>query len=452
MAQAERETVDRIPPQNLDAEMSVLGSILLSNEATATAVHVIKPQDFYSPAHQLLFGLMVELYDQNRPIDPLILKEELTRRDLLQKTGGTEYLVRLMDVVPSAANVEQYAEIVREKAVLRGLIEAGTEVVRAAHSGAFTYRQLADLAESRILAVSREAESGEAATLRDLLHQTFDRLDVFQGREGRLTGLETGFPDLDDLTSGLQPGELVVVAGRPSMGKTSFALNVAEHVGAQLRKHVVVFSLEMSKQQVAQNMLCSHAEVDAMKLRKGMVSHSEVQLLVNTASILSDAPILIDDTSTLTALELRAKARRLHRRQPLALIVVDYLQLLEYAAWPKAENRQQEISQISRSLKSLARELHIPVIAISQLNRAADTREDHRPRMADLRESGAIEQDADLILFLFREEYYKESEENRGRAEVLIAKQRNGPTGNVQLHFAASHMRFRPLTSRVEPF
>jgi replicative DNA helicase len=375
-----------------------------------------------------------------------MLREELHQRDQLEASGGEEYLAHLINAVPSAANAEHYARIVRDHALKRAIIHCAQDMIREAHESPEDGRELLDHAESMLFTLSRDDGASGPAGIGDVLKDTIATIDRTQ--QGNLTGLSTGYFELDDITCGLQPSELIVIAGRPSMGKTSFALNLADHAAVDDGKAVAVFSLEMAKKQLVQNMLCSRARVNAHSVRKGSLAESEWEMITTTLGPLSEAPIFIDDTPALSATQLRAKARRLKARHDIGLIIVDYLQLMEAR---RAENRQQEISQISRGLKGLARELEVPLIAISQLNRSVDAREDHRPRMSDLRESGAIEQDADLILFLFREEYYEPREDNRNIAELIVAKQRNGPTGTVKLMFEARWMRFENLSFDVEP-
>jgi replicative DNA helicase len=434
--------LDRVPPQNIEAEASLLGSILLSDEVLGDVVQRVHADDFYKTAHRELFEVLLSLYDRNQAIDLVIVKNELERRSLLDKVGGVEGLVAIAESVPSAANAEHYASIVREKSAVRRLIAVATQILREAYEGGQTSKDLLDRAEQLIFSCARADGAAETMHIGDLLKATFERIDRLQDNRGRLAGLPTGFVDIDDLTSGLQPGELIVVAGRPSMGKTSLVLNIADHVALDEGKAVVIYSLETSKLQVAQNILCARARIDAHKMRKGEIGEDEWSQLTLAAGKLDEAKIFVDDTPSLSPVSLKAKARRLKAKADIDLIVVDYLQLMDA---PSGENRQQEISVISRSLKALARELNVPVVALSQLNRAVDSRDDHRPRLSDLRESGAIEQDADLILGLYREEYYDPKETNKGLAEVLILKQRNGPTGRVQLTFLSSFLRFGSL-------
>ncbi len=436
-------TIERTPPVSEDAEMSVLGAMLLENDVINVVIQIIDKNSFYKNAHRALFQTIVDLYDQGNAVDLVILKEDLEKKSLLKEVGGIEYLMEIEESVPMAANVEYYAKIVREKGIKRSLIETAMKIQKDAYEDSIDSDDLLDKSERSIFEITQKKYSAQSNRLYDLLKETFDRIDDLHDRKDRLTGVPTGYYDLDDTLCGLQPSELIIVAARPSMGKTSFALNVLENVGVVGKKPAVLFSLEMSAQQIAQNMLCSHAKIDAYKMRRGQLRDEDWGKLTMAMGTLSNAPIFIDDTPGLSILELRAKARRLKAQNDIQLIVVDYLQLLESTG---LESRQQEISVISRGLKSLARELEVPVITVSQLNRSVESREGHKPRMSDLRESGSIEQDADVIMLLHREDYY-DAEKKTGEAEVIIAKQRNGPTGSVNLTFLSQYMRFENLSS-----
>ncbi|HJW86286.1 MAG: dnaB [Candidatus Brocadiaceae bacterium] len=435
--------LERTLPQSVEAEMSVLGAMLLDNEVINVVIPLVNKQSFYKTAHQELYQTVLELYDKGQVVDLVLLREELKKRSLLEKVGGVEYLIELEDAVPTIGNVEYYANIVREKAIKRSLIEVAATIQRQSFDESIDTDNLLDAAERSIFDVTQKKFNAASTKLNEILKETFNRIENLHDRQNRLTGLATGFYDLDDMTCGLQPSELIIVAARPSMGKTSLALNIIEHVGVVEKKPVVLFSLEMSAHQVAQNMLCSHARIDAHKLRRGFLEDKQWSDLSYGLGSLSEAPIFIDDTPGLTVLEVRAKARRLKAQYDVQLVVVDYLQLMEAS---RGENRQQEISIISRGMKSLARELSIPVIVVSQLNRSVESREGHKPRMSDLRESGSIEQDADVIMLLHREDYY-DPEKKDGTAELIIAKQRNGPIGVVKMAFLSQFMRFENLAS-----
>lgn len=434
--------LERTMPQSIEAEMSVLGAMILDNEVISLVIPILNKLSFYKTAHQELYQAIVDVYDKGQPVDLVVLREELKKRSLLEKVGGVEYLMELEEAVPTIGNVEYYANIVREKAIKRNLIEVAATIQKQSFEESTDTEHLLDASERAIFDITQKKFNTASTKLNEILKETFSRIENLHDRQSRLTGLSAGFYDLDDLTCGLQPSELIIVAARPSMGKTSIVLNIVEHVGVVEKKPVVIFSLEMSAQQVAQNMLCSHARIDAHKLRMGFLDDKQWSDLSYGLGSLSEAPIFIDDTPGLTVLEIRAKARRLKAQYDIQLVAVDYLQLMESS---RAENRQQEISVISRGLKSLARELKIPVIAVSQLNRSVESREGHRPRMSDLRESGSLEQDADVIALLHRDNYYDPDKDNT--AELIIAKQRNGPTGVVKLAFLSHFMRFESLAS-----
>jgi replicative DNA helicase len=439
-------TAQKVPPQSMEAEVSVLGAMLLDNSVIPDIIKIIDPKAFYSTAHSIIYESIVELYDEKKSADLIILAEALRLKGSLEQAGGPDYLASLVDSVPSTANATHYANIVKNKGLMRRLIGATNKIMSQAYDPTEDPEVILDKAEQTIFTVCEEKISQDVVPISEVLKSTMYDIDNLQDRKGRLTGLPTGFYDIDDMTSGLQKSQFIIVAGRPSMGKSSLAMNIAEHVAVEENTPVAFFSLEVSKDQLAQNMLCSHARIDAHKMRRGYLAESEWPNLSLALGKLSEAPIYIDDTPGISVLELRAKARRLKARNDIGLLVVDYLQLM---AGPPAESRQQEISAISRSLKALARELQIPLIALSQLSRATEAREAHRPRMSDLRESGAIEQEADVIFMLYREEYY-DPEKNPGVAEIIIAKQRNGPTGTVNLAFLSNYMHFEPLAMGAE--
>lgn len=443
-----RETSDgRGVPQNLEAERSVLGALLLHADAVAD-VTFLKADDFYLPRHQQIFEAILETFNRKNVTDPIAVGEQLARMGRLDDIGGHPALLDLMDSVVTAAGIVHHGEIVREKAISRRLLETCLDIARRTYANEEEAKTLLDEAERQIFEISRLDKSGEASSIADILQSTFERIDRLREREGRLTGLGTDYYDFDDMTGGLQPGELIIIAARPSMGKTTFALNLTERV-ANNKASVAFFSLEMSSQQVIQNMLCNRAQIDGQAMRKGRITNEQYRRLQEEAARLYEVPIFVDDTPGISITQLRAKCRRLKQKHGIDMVCVDYLQLM--SAGGRVESRQQEIAAISRGLKGIARELSIPVIALSQLNRDVENRDDHRPRMSDLRESGAIEQDADVIILLHRDEYFKPTEQNAGLAQVIIAKQRNGPTGEVVLRFFKEYMRFENFTRRAEP-
>ena len=436
---------ERVPPQSLDAERAVLGGVLLEPEAATKAIEIVSPDVFYRPAHQRIFQAMIALFMKREPIDAMTLAEELGRSGSLEQVGGVAYLTDLVDGVPTAANIEYYAKIVLDKYILRQLISASSEIAGESYRGGENADSLLDWAEQKIFKISEYRVSQGFAHIKDILKDRFEEIQRVHETRESVTGLSSGFIDLDKYTAGFHPSDLVIVAGRPSMGKTSFALNVAQYVGLEEKKPVAIFSLEMSKELLVQRLLCSEAQVDAQKVRRGFTTAKDIERLTNAAGLLSEAPVFIDDTPALSTLDMRARARRLKAEYDLSLIIIDYLQLARSSE--RSENRQQEISAISRAMKALAKELNVPVMALSQLSRAVETRgKDHRPMLSDLRESGAIEQDADLVLFLFRPEFYDPGDpEKEGKAEMIIGKQRNGPTGMIQLMFDKQYTRFRSM-------
>ncbi len=438
----------RLPPQNVEAETSVLGAILLENEALNRVLEILREDDFYREAHRRIFSAVLHLYEHSEPVDLITLSEVLKSRGALEDVGGVEYLNSLVNGVPTAANVSYYAKIIKEKAILRKLINRATEIVTQSYSSSGDVDEFIDQAERTIFEISEDRVRPSFYSIKDLIKSSFKTIERLYEKRQLITGVPTGFQRLDELTSGLQPSDLIIIAGRPSMGKTAFALNIAQHASVQATIPAAIFSLEMSKEQLALRMLCAEAKVDAHRLRGGFLSESDWPKLTRAAGSLSEAPLFIDDTPGLSALEMRAKTRRLKIEHNLGLVIVDYLQLMRGRA--SADSREQEISDISRSLKALAKELAIPVIALSQLNRRVEERGDKRPQLSDLRESGAIEQDADVILFLYREEVYNKSEENRGKAEIIIGKQRNGPTDKVDLAFLDKYTRFENLSGLKE--
>ena len=435
--------LEKMPPQNLEAEMSVLGSMLIEEHAIADAIELLDTRSFYNEANRKIFECILKLYSENKAVDIVTLIEELKRTDDLDKIGGSTYVTDLTTIVPTAANIKHYARIVKEKSILRNLISTATNIISESYDSRGEVEKILDRAERMIFEISSNKVDSNFSPIKELIKHSIETIDSLYQKKAHVTGIPTGFTDFDSLTAGLHASDLIVIAGRPSMGKSAFIASIAEHVGVNEKTPLVIFSLEMSKEQLVQRVLCSHARVNAHNVRTGFLSQSDWPRLTNAAGRLSEAPIFIDDTAGLSILELRAKARRLKSQHNIQLIIVDYLQLMQGLSG--AENRQQEISEISRSLKALARELSVPLIAVSQLSRAVESRQDHRPQLSDLRESGAIEQDADVVGLLLREEYYNPTEENKGIAELIIAKQRNGPVGTVKLTFIREFVRFGNL-------
>lgn len=446
--------MEKIPPQALEAEMAVLGSMLIEKEAIAHGMDILKEKSFYKEAHRKVFVAISNLYVQDKAVDMVTITEELKRLRIFSDIGGVAYLTDLINMVTTAANVEYYAHIVRQKAILRDLIYTATQIVNECYAEKQDVEKILDRAESSIFNVAQDKVARGFQPVDDMIHNVIETVESFYQRKEHVTGIATGFHEFDALTSGFQPSNLVIIAGRPSMGKTSIVMNIVEHVSVQNKIPVGMFSLEMSKQELVLRMLCSHARVNLHEVRRGYLSKRYWTALTNAASRISEAPLYIDDSSTLSVLEMRARARRLAAElgvqgKKLGMIVVDYLQLMHGAG--RLESRQQEISEISRSLKSLARDLQIPVIAISQLSRRPEEKgRDGRPQLSDLRESGALEQDADLVAFIYREELYKQNDPDlQGKARIIIAKQRNGPIGEIGLIFLKEHTRFEN-PARVE--
>jgi replicative DNA helicase len=437
-----RDMIDKLPPQNIEAEQSVLGAIIFDNEALPKALEVLSSDDFYKETHRRLYNAMLGLFEKNEPIDIVTLTDYLRRTDELEAVGGISYLSHLANSIPTSANIRYHAKIVREKALLRSLIQTATHITSRVYEDSLDADEMVDYAERMIFDIADKRTKTSFASLKDVIKDTFKMIEHLYDKKEAITGVPSGFKDIDELTSGFQPGDLIIIGGRPGMGKTAFALNIAQHVAIDLKEPIAVFSLEMSKEQLAMRMLCAESMVNASSVRKGFISKQDWPKLTNAAGRLADAPIFIDDSSAITVLEVRAKARRLKMEHGgLSLVVVDYLQLMRSRG--NFERREQEISEISRSLKALAKELKVPVVALSQLNRAVEQRGEKKPTLADLRESGAIEQDADVIIFLYRDEIYnKNNPSNKGKAEIIIAKQRNGPTGTVNLTYLADSTRF----------
>jgi len=440
--------LDKLPPQNLEAEMAVLGSMLLDEEAVSASSEKLDASCFYKDTHRKIFQAVIDLYNANKAVDLITLTEVLKREGSLEEIGGASYLTSLANAVPTAANINHYANIVREKYILRTLINNSTKIVSLCHQSQGNIAEVVDMAEKLIFEVSDRRNQGTVLHLKEIIKESIETIDRLYQNKAHVTGVPTGYVDFDIKTAGLQPSDLIIIAGRPSMGKSAFALGIAEYAGVVEKIPTAIFSLEMSKEQLVQRMLCSHARVDAHKVRTGYLATSDWPRLTAAAGKLSEAPIYIDDTPAISVMELRARARRLKSHHDIKLIILDYMQLMRGSAL-NMESRQQEISEISRSLKALARELNVPVIAISQLSRAVESRTDHRPQLSDLRESGAIEQDADVVVLILREEYYTPTPDNQGIAEAIIAKQRNGPVGSLKLAFIKEFTKFDNL-SRVE--
>jgi len=433
--------LSKLPPQNVEAEQAVLGSILLDNEVLNQVIEVMDADDFYRGTHRRIFGAMLELYNKNEPSDLITLTDNLSQKKFLDDVGGPAYLSSLVDNIPTAANVLHYARIVREKSILRKTIAAATEIISRGYENEKEVSDLLDFAEAKIFGISEYQIKPSFYPLQEIIKSSFVTIEKLYEKKELITGVPSGFEDLDRLTSGFQSSDIIIIAGRPSMGKTSFALNIAQNAAIEKNIPVAIFSLEMSKEQIGVRMLCSESRIDAHKLRGGFLSESDWPKLTRAAGALSEAPIFVDDTAGISVLEMRAKSRRLRKDQNLGLIVVDYLQLMREKE--HSDSREQEISQISRSLKSLAKELNIPIIALSQLNRRVEERQDKRPQLADLRESGAIEQDADVIIFIYRDEVYnKDDADKKGKAEIIVGKQRNGPIGKVDLTFINEFTKF----------
>ncbi len=458
----------RVPPQSIESEMCALGSMVLDNNSIGEVIHLLNAECFYRHDHQVLFEAMLSLYENNMPVDLVTLREELVKRGKLDEVGGVDYLVNIAESVPSAANAQYYAQAVLDKALLRNLITATNEINSDAFDAIGEVSEILEDAERKVFEVTEKKITRQAVGMRDIIQNVFISLEK---RDGQLvTGIPTGYTELDEMTCGLQPGEMVIIAARPSMGKTALGLNIAEHVAADNGIAAAVFSLEMSSQMLAERMLAGLSHVDSQKLRRGMLSDKDYEALGTTAGGLSEAPLFVDDSSALTPLELRAKARRLKMQHDIQLIVIDYMQLMHA---PGSESRQQEVGLISRHIKAVARELEIPIIAMAQLNRGPEGRDGHKPRMSDLRESGNIEQDADVVMLLHREGYYKKKASQEAAdvadgaeygmgsdedavddtlAEIIIEKQRNGPTGVVQLTWIKEWTRFENRSKTVEMY
>jgi replicative DNA helicase len=436
---------DRIPPNNLEAEMAVLGSILVDREMMATVAEIVAPHDFYAHVHETIFGALLQLYERGEPLDKITLGEELRRRALLDKVGGIPYLSSLMETVPTAASAEYYANIVREKAALRGLIHAGTQITRIGFENEEDVDGALDRSEQIVYEVGRRQRTGDFNPIYKLLKGTFEQIDRLYHNHGDRTGVTSGFRDIDNYTAGFHPGNFIIVAARPAMGKTSMALTMAAAAAKDVQKPIAIFSLEMTNEELVSRLLCSEARINAQDLRKGNIKDHEWQKISDGMSVLSQVPIYIDDSGSITVTEIRSRCRRLQSAEGLSAVFIDYLQLLRPGTMTRSQNRNDELSEICRVLKATAKDLQIPIIALAQLNRGVESRNDKRPMLSDLRDSGAIEQEADMVAFLYREAYYNpESAPEPDLTEFIIAKQRNGPTGTVKLRFLKEYTLFVP--------
>lgn len=447
---AKKEIEAKIPPQNLDAEMSLLGAVLINEDVLADVTEITHSRDFYDKRHQTIYDAMFRLFEQHKPVDLLTLTEELKKKTQLEEVGGSTYLAELTNYVPTAAHATSYAEIVSQKAVRRRLIKASADISELGYDEDRAVQELLERAETELFAVSDQNLKQDLASLESILLENFDRLEELHRNKGQLRGVKTGYRDLDNMTAGLQRSDLIILAARPAMGKTTLVTNLAYNVATLNKQSVLFFSLEMSKEQLIDRMLADVSGVDAWNIRTGNLSDEDFSKLSEASGEMAEAPIFIDDTPGLTVLEMRTKARRAAHQQPLGLVIVDYLQLMQSSSGRADGNRVQEVSEISRGLKLLARELNVPVIALSQLSRSVESRSPQIPQLADLRESGSIEQDADIVMFIYREAYYNPETDRQNITDLIIAKHRNGPTGKVELYFHPERLRFMSLDRRNE--
>lgn len=441
--------LDRTPPQNIEAEQAVLGAIFLEPESLLVASEILTPEDFYRVSHQKIFACMLSLNEEGKAVDIVTVTDELQAENQLENVGGISYLTELAGAVPTAANIEYYARIVAEKSLLRRLIKTATDIARDGYEREDDVESLLAEAERKILEVSNRNRTGDFQNIRDVLVKTYDYIELLHSRKDEVTGIPTGFYELDRMTAGFQKNDLIIVAARPSVGKTAFALNIATNVATKTDQNVAIFSLEMGAEQLVMRMLSSVGNINSQNLRTGNLTDEDWKKLTMAMGTLSNSGIFIDDTPGIRVADIRAKCRRLKQEHGLGMVIIDYLQLIQ-GNRRNVENRQQEVSEISRSLKELARELEVPVIALSQLSRSVEQRQDKRPMMSDIRESGSIEQDADIVAFLYRDDYYDRETENKNIIEIIIAKQRNGPTGTVKLAFAKEHNKFVNLETRYD--
>ncbi|MGA2666813.1 MAG: replicative DNA helicase [Patescibacteria group bacterium] len=440
----------KIPPQNIEAEQSVLGSILMDKDAVIKIADILTPDDFYRDDHAAIYRSILTLFEKRKPIDLVTLTDELTKEKKLKDVGGATYLATLVNSVPTAAHVTTYANLVHQKATLRRLISAASEIAELGFQETMEIEMVLDKAESALFSVSQKFIKSYFTPIKDVLEESFERIDKLHKEKGTLRGVPTGFRDLDNILAGLQASDLIILASRPSIGKSSLALNIVDHAACEGKIPVAIFSLEMSKEQVIDRFLAMRGAVDSWKLRTGNLEDEDFGKLNYAMGMLSEAPIYIDDTPYLNVMEIRAKARRLQMERGLGLVVVDYLQLMSGVNSKGSDNRVQEVSEISRSLKALAREVNVPVLALSQLSRAVEHRDNKKPVLADLRESGSIEQDADVVMFIYRDDYYDKETENKNIAEILVRKHRNGPTGDCQLFFKPEYMKFGTIEKKLQ--
>ncbi|MDR4890475.1 replicative DNA helicase [Fredinandcohnia sp. QZ13] len=440
---------DRIPPQNIEAEQAVLGAIFLEPSSLTLASEILIPEDFYRTSHQKIFDAMLNLSDKGEPVDLVTVTSELADVKILDEIGGVSYLSELAGSVPTASNIEYYAKIIEEKSILRRLIRTATTIATDGYSREDEVDSLLSEAEKNIMEVANRKNAGAFQNIKDVLVQTYDNIETLHNRVGDITGIPTGFTELDKMTAGFQRNDLIIVAARPSVGKTAFALNIAQNVATKTDENVAIFSLEMGAEQLVMRMLCAEGNINAQNLRTGSLTPEDWSKLTMAMGSLSNSGIYIDDTPGIRVNEIRSKCRRLKQESGLGMILIDYLQLIQ-GSGRSGENRQQEVSEISRSLKALARELKVPVIALSQLSRGVEQRQDKRPMMSDIRESGSIEQDADIVAFLYRDDYYDKESENKNIIEIIIAKQRNGPVGTVSLAFVKEYNKFVNLERRFD--
>lgn len=446
----EEALIKRVLPHSLEAEQSVVGAMLMDKDAIMTAAEIVSREDFYQTAYGILFEAMVELFNEGKPVDLITLQERLKEKDVPPEITSLEFARDLLTAVPTSANVKYYAEIVMEKSMLRKLIKLNEEIENMCYLGRDSLEAVLETTEKRVFELVQKRNTGDYVPIKQVVLNALDKIEKSSKTKGTVTGIPTGFIDLDYKTSGLQPSDLILVAARPSMGKTAFVLNIAQHVAFRSNKTVAIFSLEMSKEQLVNRLFSLESQVDAQLLRTGNLKDSDWEKLIEGAGVIGKSKMIIDDTPGISISELRSKCRKFKLEQGLDLIIIDYLQLMTGRVGGRAESRQQEISDISRSLKGLARELNVPVIALSQLSRAVEQRPDHRPMMSDLRESGAIEQDADVVMFIYRDDYYNKDTDMKNIAEIIIAKQRNGPIGTVNLAWLPNYTKFANATRKRE--